>query len=432
MQLDSCIVKNNPWLHFATDRGKLLRSTTQTTTLHGVIIMSGSSSTDDDESTTLLLLSSSYSLTSTSTQLIRRKNDLGRDHELVERTGEVEIRRDVLRSSTSADPVINMDRIRNDAAVHCCAECGVEGGVSLKACMLCKLVKYCNANCQRNHWPKHKKECKRRAAELRDEALFKDPPAKEDCPICFLPMPYKLINCVSLPPATIVSVPVYDFAKANENKTLGTLDTETYYSCCGKSICAGCVHSFIKSGNHNKCPFCNADHVGKTDDKKVEDIMKRVDVNDAGAMYVLGSYYYHGQLGLSQNQEKAKELLMRAAELGSSQAHYNLGIIYDDGGDLKKAKFHYEAAAMAGHEVARNNLGCMEFESGKQERAVKHWTIAASAGCFQSMHHLRKLYEKGIVSRDEIDSTLSDYNKSCAEVRSEARDSYIRIIENEL
>jgi hypothetical protein len=27
-----------------------------------------------------------------------------------------------------------------------------------------------------------KNECKQRAAEIYDEALFKDPPAKEDCP----------------------------------------------------------------------------------------------------------------------------------------------------------------------------------------------------------------------------------------------------------
>jgi hypothetical protein len=100
--------------------------------------------------------------------------------------------------------------------VQCCAECGEDGGISLKACKSCKSVKYCNSSCQRNHWPTHKKDCKQRAAELRDEALFKDPPAKEDCPICFLPMPVKLISCASLPPATVLSVPIHDFAIANE------------------------------------------------------------------------------------------------------------------------------------------------------------------------------------------------------------------------
>ena len=32
-------------------------------------------------------------------------------------------------------------------------------------------------------------------------------------------------------------------------------------------------------------------------------------------------------------------------------------------GDMKKAKFHYEAAAMAGDDSARNSLGRIEFDS---------------------------------------------------------------------
>ena len=151
-------------------------------------------------------------------------------------------------------------------STHCCAECGEAGeGVSLKVCKACMLARYCNADCQRNHWPKHKNECKQRAAEIRDEALFKDPPAKEDCPICFLPMPTKLISCMTLPPATISSVPIHDYAEANEE--LATMSTETYYECCGKSICGGCFHSFRKSGNMMNCPFCNADRIDITDEE---------------------------------------------------------------------------------------------------------------------------------------------------------------------
>jgi TPR repeat protein len=85
----------------------------------------------------------------------------------------------------------------------------------------------------------------------------------------------------------------------------------------------------------------------------VEELMKRVEANDAGAMYILGSYYTYGQLGLLRDRERAIELYARAAELGSSQAHFQLGFIYDAEGNSKKEKFHYEAAAMAGHEGAR-------------------------------------------------------------------------------
>jgi hypothetical protein len=92
---------------------------------------------------------------------------------------------------------------------NCCAECG-KGGTSLKTCKSCMSVKYCDAACQRNHWPTHKKDCKLRAAELRDVALFKDPPPKEDCPIRFLPMPSKLMHCVSLPPIVCTNLRLFD------------------------------------------------------------------------------------------------------------------------------------------------------------------------------------------------------------------------------
>ena len=92
----------------------------------------------------------------------------------------------------------------------------------------------------------HKTVCKLQlqAAKLRDKMLFKvkDPLAKEDCPICFLPIPTKLICYILLPPATISSVPtINNFAIANEELAEDIIHV---MPCCRKrkNICRGCVH----------------------------------------------------------------------------------------------------------------------------------------------------------------------------------------------
>ena len=110
-----------------------------------------------------------------------------------------------------------------------CAACG-KGSGSLKTCTACKLVKYCGVDCQRAHRPKHKRECKRRAAELHDEALFKQPPSQDECPICLLQLPLDGNDCV-------------------------------YQSCCGHTICQGCVLASMEADD-NSCPFCRQPHAG--------------------------------------------------------------------------------------------------------------------------------------------------------------------------
>ena len=237
-------------------------------------------------------------------------------------------------------------------------------------------------------------------------------------------MPVTVISCISLAPATISSVPIFDLAEANEE--FAGEQAKTYYPCCGQSICVGCIQSFCKSGNIEKCPYCNTEGQGsKTDEEEIEKLIKRVEVNDAHSIYILGSYYSYGRLGLQPDPTKAIGLLTRAAELGDSEAHNQLGSEYREGGYLKKAKFHYKAAAMAGHEMARYNLGCMEENSGNMVRAIKHWKIAASSGHCHAMHALLTSFKEGALSRDQIDSLLIAYNDSCAEMRSEARDTCI-------
>jgi TPR repeat protein len=239
-------------------------------------------------------------------------------------------------------------------------------------------------------------------------------------------MPNKLICCVSLPPATILSVPISDFAIANEE--LAREDMDGYFPCCGKNICRGCVYSFGQTGNGDKCPFCNSDRADKTLEEIVADIMKRVEANDAASIYVLANFNYHGVRGFQQDHAKAIELFTKSADLGCSQAHSSLGDIYHEGGNMKKSKSHNEAAAMAGNEVARCILGNREAQSGNMERAVKHWTIAASAGCFLAMDNMLIALKKHDVSKETIDTTLTAYNNSCAEVKSKDRDACLQVM----
>jgi TPR repeat protein len=282
-----------------------------------------------------------------------------------------------------------------------CAECG-EGGAGLKTCKSCKDVKYCSVTCQRLNWPRHKKECKQRAAKLHDESLFKQPPPKDDCPICFLPMP---------------------FAYA---------DMASFFPCCGKVVCNGCDYTRDISGSR-KCPFCNTS-LESEHEIRIKQMMKRVEANDVNSMTFLGGYYASGSLGLRQDRSKAFELWTRAAELGSSEAHYQIGTSYYQGliieKDVKKAIHHYELAAMAGHEMARYDLGVIEYNSGNMERAIKHWTISASAGWSGSMTAIQEEFKRGHLQSDLFELTLKAYNDSCVEMRSKAREDAAYFTEN--
>jgi len=200
-------------------------------------------------------------------------------------------------------------------------------------------------------------------------------------------MPTKLINSFSFPPATTSSVPIYDFAIPHTELAEKTMDI--YY------FCGGCIHSFGKTGNNENCPFCNSDTEVNSDAENIENIMKQVDSNDTGAMHSMGNCYYSGLLGLQQDETKAIELWIRAAEFGCSKVHNDLGMhYYYHGENWKKAKFHLEAAAMAGHEGARSNIGHLEFlQFNNTDRAIKHWIIAASSGSYLAMNAMRSCFE---------------------------------------
>ena len=148
-----------------------------------------------------------------------------------------------------------------DTTITTCANCGKgeENSGDLKACTACKLVKYCNRECQIAHRPLHKKICKKRAAELHDEALFKGHPPNEDCPICFLPLPLDIYKT-------------------------------TFNACCGKGICNGCIDAMHEEasgrGKINICAFCREPNP-ISDEEAIQRIQKLKESDHAYAFYVL-------------------------------------------------------------------------------------------------------------------------------------------------
>ena len=281
------------------------------------------------------------------------------------------------------------------STTNTCANCGKgeESSGDLKACTACKMVKYCNRVCQIAHRPQHKKECKKRAAELYDEKLFDEPPPPEECPICMLPSPSAV--------------------------------QATFFSCCGKRICSGCVFAMVETGAKKLCPFCRIPS-SSSDEDEVKRVKKLMEKNNAYAYYQLGGWYADGTMGLPQNQTKANELFLKAGEHGCSEAYYNLGIMYSNGRgaaiDKKKAKHYYELAAMNGSVKARHNLGCIEYQAGNHQQAYKHTLIAARAGYKKSLGAVKDGYIDGNVTKDKYANTLREYQKSQDEMKSDARD----------
>ena len=147
-----------------------------------------------------------------------------------------------------------------------------------------KMVKYCNATCKKKHRSKHKKACERRVAELHDEALFKEPP-RDDCPICFLPLPL------------------------DAGQT-------TFKSCCGKLICNGCIHAMDEEargkGKIDLCAFCRVPEA-TSDEENVKRTMKLIKAGNADAFYNFGGYYARGE-GMPRDLAKANELYLKAVQ----------------------------------------------------------------------------------------------------------------------
>ena len=236
--------------------------------------------------------------------------------------------------------------------------------------------------------------------KISDEELFKQPPPQYgDCPICFLQLP-----------------------SFNTGRR--------YQSCCGKTICSGCVHAPVydnqgKKVDNQKCAFCRVP-TPYTDEEIAIMNNERIKAGDPIAIHNLGNYYRDGRNGFTQDMNKALELYHRAAELGYAKAYNNIGYHYDIGIgvelDEEKAEHYYEIAAIRGDSQARHNVGCMERDEGNIDRALKHWIIAVRSGHSNSLTRIKELYTNGDATKDVYAKALRLYQEYLGEIKSPQRD----------
>ncbi|EJK47202.1 hypothetical protein THAOC_34096 [Thalassiosira oceanica] len=128
-------------------------------------------------------------------------------------------------------------------------------------------------------------------------------------------------------------------------------------------------------------------------------IQKRVDKWDAEAVYYLGQKYFYGELGLAKDVPRVIELWTEAAELGSVESHYALGIAYYIGDgveeDKPRAIQHWQQAAMKGHVESRRNIGVVEFNKGNYKLAMKHLMISVKMGDENSLNSIKQMFMEG-------------------------------------
>jgi len=275
----------------------------------------------------------------------------------------------------------------------CCASCGIAevDDIKLKNCDDCDLVRYCSDKCQQDHRPGHEVMCRKRAAELRDELLFRQPESSYlgDCPICCLPLP--------LDPKKSVS-----------------------YFCCSKVICNGCnianVSREYKQKLNIRCPFCR--HLyAKSEEENERRRKKRFEANDPFALREEGRTHF-----VDGEYERAFEYFTKAADFGDVEAQFNLSLMYREGLGVEKDEKMELCYAEVVIPQLDADLGAMKGENGRYDRAVKHFIIAAKLGHDDSVQRLKGMYKSGYVSKEDFASALRGHQAAVNATKSPQRE----------
>ena len=134
-------------------------------------------------------------------------------------------------------------------------------------------------------------------------------------------------------------------------------------------------------------------------------------------------------MGQKKNLPQAVKLYTKAAELGSTEAHFELGDMYRNGEGTKKSTskslYHLKTAAMNEHPGARYFLAVIEIKTEwidhtevKDENfhcAVQHLVIAAKLRHAQALQQIKDFYSQQCVTKEVFLETLLGYQKAVEE-----------------
>lgn len=136
--------------------------------------------------------------------------------------------------------------------------------------------------------------------------------------------------------------------------------------------------------------------------QKLEYIYKAAEGGSMDAQFSLGVIYFYGQLGTNKNPVQAEHWFIKAANNGHANAKFNLGLMYFHGigipANSKKSAYWFEESAKQGNSNAQFMLsGIYLFGIGVEENPsiALHWLEQAD----KNGHTKAKIMKKMIYQR---------------------------------
>jgi len=259
-----------------------------------------------------------------------------------------------------------------------CANCSATE-CPLLGCSRCKLVKYCNTECQRQHWKAwHKKECLtlEQRKPCNQKPCFR---ADDECKICM--------------------------------SELKDADDIGYLACCENRVHHDCA---LKATKYSKaCPFCRTIlcHVNEVQAADLDgcsttaelffNMKKRIaDRGDSLHRCIVGQAYFDGESGVKKDYGMAFHYFKLSADQDCADAMFGVAMCYLEGKGVeanipyaielfKKAdsKGQLDATCLLGF-LYHEGLCCLERN---EKTALKYYNKAAEKGHTISANQLKRL-----------------------------------------